>query len=135
MFPNMYIFGRELPIYGTLAVIGIIISVAFAYTQRKRHGVSGEDLLHLAIFCLIGALVGAKLLFLIVSIPLVIRNLANIAANPAMLLDLFISGYVFYGGLLGAFFAFRFYFKRFTKLKIQIPESAKLVVIVGSNGS
>ncbi|HEX6738566.1 MAG TPA: prolipoprotein diacylglyceryl transferase [Vicinamibacteria bacterium] len=106
MFPRLYtlpafeLFGRHIgPL--TLHTYGVLLAVAFltglwiASRQAKREGLDSARITDMAIYVLIGGLLGAKLLLLIVEWPYYMKN-------PKDIMSLIQSGGVFYGGLLGA---------------------------------
>jgi phosphatidylglycerol:prolipoprotein diacylglycerol transferase len=85
-------------------MLGILAVVIFSLIRRRRLNLAADDLIHIVLYCLIGAIVGAKLLYLITMIPSIVRNFSVIMAHPEILRDLLLGGYVFFGGLLGAIF-------------------------------
>jgi phosphatidylglycerol---prolipoprotein diacylglyceryl transferase len=106
MFPRLYtlpafdLLGRHIgPL--TLHTYGVLLAVAFlaglwvAARQAKRDGLDSARITDMAIYVLIGGLLGAKLLLLIVEWPYYMKN-------PRDIWSLVQSGGVFYGGLLGA---------------------------------
>jgi phosphatidylglycerol:prolipoprotein diacylglycerol transferase len=106
MFPRLYtlpafaMFGKQIgPM--TLHTYGVLLAVAFlaglwvAARQARRDGLDSARITDMAIYVLIGGLLGAKLLLLIVEWPYYMKN-------PRDIWSLVQSGGVFYGGLLGA---------------------------------
>jgi phosphatidylglycerol:prolipoprotein diacylglycerol transferase len=82
--------------YGLMIAIGIIAAYTVAEFRAKRKGLNHELIFNLTIWCLIGGIVGAKLLFLI-------TELKDIIADPSLLLDVS-HGFVVYGGIIGGIF-------------------------------
>lgn len=99
MHPILIDFGFfQLPTYGVLIALGV---VAGLWTLRRRAdhaGLDGERLVDFALWLVIWALLGAKLLLVIVELPSYLHE-------PARLLQLFRAGGVFLGGLLAALVA------------------------------
>lgn len=85
--------------YGLCIVLGLAASGTIALCQIRRHRLNGDLAMGAVAICGVGAIVGAKTLYLAITIPRI---------NPAFLTDastwasLFQGGFVFYGGLLGA---------------------------------
>lgn len=101
MYP--YLFGNEnLPTYGILFFIGIICSFVVSLRNMKKSDVSKEDMMYASSFALIGGILGAKILFLLASLKVIIEN--HIA-----LIDVIKSGFVFYGGFLGGALGYYIY--------------------------
>jgi len=109
MLPFINLFGARIPTYGTCFVIGMTLAVIAAWAfSKQRKEVFGFDVVYSAVFAIIGALVGAKLLFIIVNLPNVIGN------NPKIILLYILGGgFVFYGGLLGGIVGLIIYLKKF----------------------
>lgn len=101
MLPTVTVFGLTVPMYGLLILAGCVLGVLTAVFLPVRRGIPRQDIFFCALFALMGAAVGAKLLYLAVSLPDIIAA----HAGPWTLNDfafLFRHGYVFYGGVLGA---------------------------------
>ena len=79
--------------YGLMIAIGVLIAYTVGEYRAKKQNLSADELFWLTISCLVGGIVGAKLLFYIVEIKEVIRN-------PKILLDV-THGFVVYGGIIG----------------------------------
>ena len=56
-----------IPYYGLLIVIGLAVGVLAGYIQTRLYGLEFDDFILLACFTGLGAVVGAKLLYLAVS--------------------------------------------------------------------
>ena len=87
-------FGREIPIYGVCFFFGIIVASFVGMFLSKKRNFDFFDLASSGAYTLIGALLGAKLLFIAVSLKTIIEN--NIPFEAIIK-----GGFVFYGGLLG----------------------------------
>src|SRR5688500_14209579 len=106
MFPRLFtlppfdLFGRTigpltLHTYGVLLALAFLAGLWVVSRQAKKAGLDATRITDMAVYVLIGGLVGAKLLLLIVEWPFYSRN-------PGELFSLVQSGGVFYGGLIGA---------------------------------
>jgi len=63
-----------------------------------------DDLIYCFVWSVIGAMAGAKLLYLMIEMPHIIENWPSDAASQKMYLLAYAQGgFVFYGGLIGAF--------------------------------
>ena len=114
MFPNINVFGKDIPMYGLMSLLGIVVVAVFAFFWNKRRKLPWDDLLHIVIYCAIGAIIGAKALYLITAIPTIIGNISVILADPILIINALSSGFVFYGGLFGALFMMRLYCRKYS---------------------
>ena len=79
--------------YGLMIAIGVLVAYSVGEYRAKKQGLDPDALFWLTISCLVGGILGAKLLFYIVEIK-------SIIANPKILLDV-THGFVVYGGIIG----------------------------------
>jgi len=98
--PAFELFGRTispltLHTYGVLLAAAFVAGLWITNRQAKKAGLDGTRITDMAVYVLIGGLIGAKLLLLIVEWPFYSKN-------PGELFTILQSGGVFYGGLLGA---------------------------------
>ncbi len=102
MLPYFDIFGRQLPSYAMLALIGGLIAGVFLCVRVWKQGYDENDTIFFLFMCVIGVAVGGHLLYIITKaymIPYVfsatgiIDFINRYAAN--------LGGQVFYGGLIG----------------------------------
>jgi phosphatidylglycerol:prolipoprotein diacylglycerol transferase len=112
--PYVSFFGMKLPSYWIMSMLGIIAMSIFSLLRRKRLGIQTDDLLHIFLYCVIGAIVGAKLLYLLTMLPFFIRNFIKLIEHPKDFMVILTQGYVFYGGLIGALFMMRRYCRRYS---------------------
>jgi phosphatidylglycerol:prolipoprotein diacylglycerol transferase len=107
MFPRLFtlpsfdLFGRTIgPLtlhsYGVLLALAFLAGLWVVSRQAKKAGLDATVVTDMAVYVLIGGLIGAKLLLLLVEWPYYSKHLGEIWG-------LLQSGGVFYGGLLGAF--------------------------------
>jgi phosphatidylglycerol:prolipoprotein diacylglycerol transferase len=103
MFPYVEFLGRTFPSYGVLGTAGVVLGLLLAVLCCKRFGLDREDCAYLYVFGAVGAVVGAKLLYLITVLPELLGDLPLLWREPARFAQLYLTGgLVFYGGLIGA---------------------------------
>jgi phosphatidylglycerol:prolipoprotein diacylglycerol transferase len=118
MFPRLLefgpfsLFGLELgPFtvysYGVLLAAAYLLALYMAVQRAKARGIDGNRVLDLGIYLIVAALVGAKLLLLIVDFD-------QFRRDPAELWTLVRSGGVFYGGLVLATAVGIWYARKYT---------------------
>lgn len=92
------IMGLQLPSYGLLIATGVVIANFVSYLILRKTKQDGNDFIILEAYGILGGFIGAKVLYLIVSRNQIDWNrITDITyANQLML-----SGFVFYGGLIG----------------------------------
>lgn len=79
--------------YGLMIAIGVLSAYVMAEYRAKKKGLNPDRIFDLAIWCVAGGILGAKLLYLIV-------ELRSIIENPKQLLHI-MDGFVVYGGIIG----------------------------------
>jgi phosphatidylglycerol:prolipoprotein diacylglycerol transferase len=117
VFPYILIIGKQIPAYGVCLVIGLIVVSLGACYQAYIRNLSVDDLI-IYIACVTGmALVGAALLYDIVTLGLFELLKAIINFNLKKILSC--NGLVFYGGVIGGLLGMIFAAK-ITKTKPSI---------------
>ena len=95
MYPELFRIGSfPVTTYGIFLAIGMLLALFAAARLGARDGIPRERIYDLGLWTLVGGLLGSKVLMLL------IEDNVNIFS-----LDFLRSGGVFYGGLLGGFFA------------------------------
>jgi phosphatidylglycerol---prolipoprotein diacylglyceryl transferase len=96
MYPVLFHIGSW-PVYsyGVLLALAYLVALQLAVVRARRRGIDGTKVMDLGIYLIIAALVGAKLM-------LVVVDFHYFRTQPRELLSLVRAGGVFYGGLLGA---------------------------------
>ena len=121
---------REIPVYGLIGVIGVCLALAYALFSCTRYGLSRDDTAYIFVFGAIGAMVGAKVLYLIVSAGDIYGDITSGAMTlPEIAVKYMSGGMVFYGGLIGAFIVSRHMALRYKKdpvdfLPVLVPAFA-----------
>lgn len=100
------LFGREIPLYGIFFYLGMAVVAAIAVLLRRRAKIDLFDIAGSSVYIMIGAIAGAKLLFLAISAKQLIEQHIPIEAAIK-------GGFVFYGGLLGGALGLIIYVKQF----------------------
>ena len=104
--PYFTILGRQIPLYGISFYIGIFFAALVALLICKRKNIPGYEIAYSGVYAMIGAVVGAKLLFILVSFRQIITENIPIEA-------IIKGGFVFYGGLIGGILGIFIYTKQF----------------------
>ena len=93
---------RSIYAYGLFFFIGIFVAGGIAAFIKKKRNIDGFDLLCSVVFTLIFAIVGAKLLFIIVSWDYVVQIFSTEGVSFADKMGAVLKGgFVFYGGFIG----------------------------------
>ena len=99
MHEYLDVFGFEMPLYGLMILIGIIVANAVALSLCKKIKADKLELLTVESYGIVGAFLGSKLLFLIIGFREI--DWARIG-EIKYLMNVILNGFVFYGGLIGA---------------------------------
>jgi phosphatidylglycerol:prolipoprotein diacylglycerol transferase len=106
MHPILFeIGGFPVYTYGVLLAAAYLLGLQFALVRARKLGLDANRVMDLGIWIIISALVGAKLLLLIV-------DFETFSRDPRELLTLLRSGGVFYGGLIAAVVVALWYLRR-----------------------
>ena len=106
------LFGKEIPLYGVFFWIGILVAAAVAIFVCKKKNLPLFDLTCSAVYTMIFAIAGAKILFILVSLEDIIE-LARTIPFGKLLPMIIKGGFVFYGGLIGGVLGLFVYAKQF----------------------
>src|SRR3954451_22722996 len=106
MHPILFeIRGFPVYTYGVLLAAAYLLGLQFALVRARSRGLDPERVMDLGIWIIISALVGARLLLLVV-------DYRTYLSRPGELLGLMRSAGVFYGGLIAAFAVALWYLRR-----------------------
>ena len=95
MCPELFSIGNlSIKGYGTMMAIGILVAVLMSMYRGKKRGFSQDSILDIALYGVIGGLIGAKLLYIVVEIP-------HIVSGEESWRDIIFNGFVIYGAILG----------------------------------
>jgi len=115
----------ELPMYGLMIMIGAVLAVAFAMRRAKQTTISPDDVLYSITYTALGVILGAKLLYVIVSWNQLSGNWSYYFSSFKAFREFLGYGFVFYGGLLGGLAVFIPYC---IKKKLNLGEMINCVV-------
>jgi len=94
VFPELFKLGPiTLYSYGVLLAVSYLVGLKLAMARAKKRNLDSTRVLDLGIYIIVAALVGAKLLLLVVDVE-------HYWNNPVEIVSLLRSGGVFYGGLI-----------------------------------
>ena len=106
MHPILFeIAGFPVYTYGVLLAAAYLLGLQFALVRARARGLDANRVMDLGIWIIISALIGAKLLLLIV-------DFETFRRSPGELMTLMRSGGVFYGGLIAAVAVAMWYMRR-----------------------
>lgn len=125
------IFGRSIVWYGIIVTCGIIAGFFYVMYRSKFENIKSDDVLDLAIFTIISAMIGARLYYVVMSLD-----------NYKTILDaiaIWNGGIAIYGGIIGgavaAFIVAKVKKLKFTKLFDMIVPGVMLGQIIGRWGN
>lgn len=97
------ILGKRIPIYGALGVLGTIIGILYLWLACRIRKKSFEDSLYVFVWAGLFAMVGAKILYLLIEADTICALIVNQKERIGDIVSDYLSGgFVFYGGLIGA---------------------------------
>lgn len=88
--------------YGLMIVIGFLCGIWLATHRAKKEGIDKEIIMDLSFYLLLSALIGSKLLHVIIFWQDYYEQFPSLIAHPAAIFEFLGSGLVFFGGLLAA---------------------------------
>ena len=99
--------------YGLMMATSFLLGLLLARTLNRREGRGDDELMDLAMWIMLGSVVGARILYIIVEWPQFWGPDAplNLGGRLFNLLAVWRGGLVYYGGLIGAFFTALAYLK------------------------
>lgn len=103
MHPYLTLWGISIPTYSLLLLLGLAAAWWFFHRRLKVRGENPGRWEQAFLWGALGALVGAKALYLLPRLSQLGEDLPLLAADPAVFAARYLSGgFVFYGGLFGA---------------------------------
>ncbi len=85
-----------------MAVLGFLAGLLFVIMKGKQQRRKKEDSIYVYTLGMVGALIGAKGLYLLLNLPGMISDLSLLTRDPALFASRYITGgMIFYGGLFG----------------------------------
>lgn len=102
MHPVIQLFGQSISTYGVCAAVGMIAALLFTILFARKRELDTENAVYILAMGAVGALIGAKVLYLLTVLPQFLGNLPVLFREPARFLTAYFGGgFVFYGGLVG----------------------------------
>ena len=106
MFPTLFQFGSfALHTYGLFIAVGFLLGIGLALKESRRKGIPSEKILDLSFFIIISAIVGSRLLYVVI-------NYTYYLDHPLAFFKIWEGGLVFYGGFILAFLTGLWYLKK-----------------------
>lgn len=93
---------KNLSPYGICGVLGFICGVLYLYWICNKKNFSFDTIIYIYVWSALGAIAGAKLLYLILQFPAIINYLLHHKIRLDDILSILNGGFIFYGGLIGA---------------------------------
>jgi len=115
MHPILFEFGPfHLRTYGLMMAVSFLLGLLLARSLNRREGRGDDDLMDLTMWIMVGAVVGARILYVIVEWPEFWGTGAPLSLGGRIfnMAAVWRGGLVYYGGLVGAFFAALVFLKR-----------------------
>ena len=106
MADSISLLGREIPLYGLMFLLGAMLAAVAALILAKVRKITVLDLACSVVYVMFGSFLGAKIVFIIVTLPKIIE--LNLSWQSFVF-----GGFVFYGGLLGGGTALILYTHRY----------------------
>jgi len=124
MHPVLFKIGNfPIASYGVMNMLGYLAGLYYLISRRDKIGIDKDTLWNILFITIFGAIVGGKLMYIIVSWgelgPTFAAKMANIAAN-------FRYGFVFYGGFIVALAALLVYLK---KKKLPLLKTGDFLIV------
>lgn len=102
MHPYIHLYGKVIPSYGLCAVSGFVAALIVIKALSRPRRLNVEDGIYIFTLGALGAVAGAKLLYVVLSLPQIISDLPLLKADAGLFFTKYISGgLVLYGGIAG----------------------------------
>lgn len=101
MFPILNIGSFQIGVYGICCTVGIILACLLALYNGKKSNIDKYNLILCFAAILIGAFLGAKLLYFIIDFEGICNMFEKYGFNFETLSNIIQGGFVFYGGFIG----------------------------------
>lgn len=88
-------------LYGLMMVLAVVTAMLIAINRSSVYNLKKDDIFFGMLYALIGFIIGAKVFFLISISPLIARNFQKIISDTNLLSQILLSGYSFFGGVIG----------------------------------
>ena len=102
MFPEITLFQKIIPTYGIMAVVGFALGFLYICRTSAAYKLDREDSIYIYVLGLVGAILGAKALYLVTVLPSFLHDLPLISSQFDVFKGRYLTGgMVLYGGLFG----------------------------------
>ena len=128
MYPIIKLGVINIPTYGLMAILGFSCAVLLFIKLAKRYEIQTDDCIYASIYCIVGVLIGAKLMNAISLLPRIITHMDVVKKYPFATLQQLFGGYVFYGGLIGGALGVVIYCKKFKLPLFSFMDAAAPVI-------
>ena len=125
MLPFITIFGKVIPTYGLLIAIGLLVANTILYITIIKKNMLFEDFILLEAYLYLFGFLGAKILYIIISLY---QQGFSVLTNAPSLLALMQGGFVFYGGIFGGVFG-AYLVKKIHKIDVLLYLQKSLFVL------
>lgn len=127
------LFGIRIPAYGTMALIGLFVSVIAAVHYAKLYYIPVSDVIYSMCYGGLGLVIGAKLFYALPFLPelyslIKTSGFSYLFSHLPEILPQMFAGYVFYGGLIGIMAGIAFY-THYRKLPVLSFANVLAVVV------
>jgi len=108
MYPVLELWGRSIPTYSLMAIIGLLAAYLLMMLLCRRFGINRENVSYIYLGAILGGVICAKILYLITAIPYLRTDINTVIRSGdnrlwLVLIATYLSGgFVFYGGMIGA---------------------------------
>ena len=109
MCPLFNIGPIELPTYGSIILVAYIIGVFLMMHRASVYNIEKYEFVLASLLAMVGLIVGAKIVYIISIIPDYIKHWDVVMENIPYAIYNALSGFVFYGGLIGVLIMVLFY--------------------------
>ncbi len=125
----------EISLYGLAFFLGIALAAALALFLFKKRGIPIRALALSALYTIVCAMIGAKLLYVIVTWSAIVEWARFLLSSGnsyfEVFLDLMQGGFVFYGGLIGGILGLFLYCRQFKMPVLKIFDIYAVILPLG----
>lgn len=125
MYPEIILFGKEFSTYALMALLGSVVSLSYGAIQVYKARLSMQHYYLMLAYGFVGLIIGAKLFYLVPHLSDIWNYREIIFSSLENTAQYFLSGFVFYGGLIGLFAGVMIYGREF---KIQVSQYMKILI-------
>ncbi len=93
------VFGYQIVWYGIIITLGIVAAVGYVLWRARQERVKSDDVLDMAIYIILGGLVGARLYYVLTNLPTYVAD--NFAETLYNFVAVWKGGLAIYGGIIG----------------------------------